>query len=138
MVRAIFSIVAGLIVAVASVFVMETIAQMVHPQPPGFDPRDTDAVREMFRRLPTSAFLLVGAGWTLGAGLGAFIAVRVARREARWPGYLVGGLILAATLFNVYTLPHPLWFILASVLAIVIATQVGTRAAFRDPAPGAG
>lgn len=138
MVRAIFSIVAGLIVGVACVFVMETIAQMMHPQPAGFDPRDTDAVREMFRTLPTSAFLLVGAGWTLGAGLGAFIAVRVARREARWPGYLVGALILAATLFNVYTLPHPLWFVLASVIAIILSTLMGTRAGFRGPAPVVG
>lgn len=125
--RAIFSVVAGLIVAVACVFALETIAHFIHPPPPGFDPRTVDAVRELVASLPISALLLIGAGWVFGAGFGAFIAVRVARREARWPGYLVGSLVFAATLHNLYMIPHPLWFAAAALIGILIATVVGTR-----------
>lgn len=127
MARAIFSVVAGLIVAVAAVFLMETITHTFHPAPPGFDPRNQEAVRALVADLPLAAFLLVLLGWLLGAGFGAFMAVRLNRRVARWPGFLVGTLILLASLYNLFTIPHPVWFFVAAVVGVPIATWLGTH-----------
>jgi hypothetical protein len=130
MARAIFSIVAGLIVAVVCVFAMEYITHIFHPAPPGFDPRDKDAVRALVAGLPLLAFILVLFGWLLGAGLGAFMAVRINRRIAKWPGLLIGALLLAATLYNLLTIPHPVWFFVAAVIGIPIATWLGTNVGY--------
>lgn len=127
MVRAIFSVVAGLIVAVGCVYVAEVVVHSFHPTPPGFDMRDPDSVRALVAGLPLSAFLLVLAGWILAAGLGAWIAVRMNRRAALWPGVLVGALVFAATLYNIITIPHPIWFAVAGLAGILIATAVGAR-----------
>lgn len=127
MARAIFSVVAGLIVAVACVFAIEYIVHLFHPAPPGFDPRNKEAVRALVAGLPLFAFLLVLFAWLLGAGLGAFMAVRINRRIAKWPGFLVGTLILVASLYNLFTIPHPIWFLVAAVIGVPIATWMGTN-----------
>lgn len=130
MARAIFSVVAGLIVAVVCIFSMEYITHLFHPAPPGFDPRNQDAVRQLVAGLPLFAFILVLFGWLLGAGLGAFMAVRINRRIAKWPGWLVGALILMASLYNLFTIPHPVWFFVAAVIGVPIATWIGTTVGY--------
>lgn len=126
MARAIFSVVAGLIVAVVCVFSIEYIVHMFQPAPAGFDPRNQEAVRQLVAGLPLYAFVLVLLGWLLGAGLGAFMAVRINRRIAKWPGWLVGALLLMASLYNLFTLPHPVWYFVAAVVGVPIAAWIGT------------
>ena len=40
---------------------------------------------------------------------------------------LVGALVFAATLYNIITIPHPIWFAVAGLAGILIATAVGAR-----------
>jgi hypothetical protein len=125
--RAIFSIVAGLIVAVVCVFSIEYILHIFHPAPPGFDPRNQESVRQLVAGLPLYAFLVVLFAWLLGAGLGAFMAVRINRRQAKWPGLLVGALLLMASAYNLYTLPHPVWYVVAALIGVPLAAWIGTN-----------
>lgn len=127
MARAIFSIVAGLIVAVAIVFAMNTLSHTIHPPPPGVDLTNPEALRALIADLPVTAFLVILLGWTLGAGFGAYIAVYVAKRAVRWTGYLVGTLVLIASLYNLFTIPHPVWFFVAAVVGVPLATWLGTH-----------
>ncbi|MGQ0714545.1 MAG: hypothetical protein ACT4PJ_12560 [Gemmatimonadaceae bacterium] len=130
MARAIFSVVAGLIVAVTVIYAMNLVSHTIHPPPPGFDPRNPDAMRVLIAQLPFTAFLVIVVGWMLGAGLGAFMAVRVVHRAVRWPGYLVGTLILVASLYNMFTIPHPVWFFVAAAVGVPISTWTGTQMAY--------
>jgi hypothetical protein len=138
MARAIFSVVAGLIVAVVVVWAGNLLSHTIHPPPAGLDLRDAATMRDFVASLPVSAILLVGLGWILGAGFGAFMAVRMARRAARWPGYLVGALILLATMYNLYVIPHPMWFAGVAVVGIAVATVLGVRIGFGSPVAPAG
>jgi hypothetical protein len=130
MARPIFSIVAGLIVAVVCVVGIEYIVHIFHPAPPGFDPRNPEAVRELVAGLPFYAFIVVLIAWLLGAGLGAFMAVRINRRLAKWPGLLVGALLLMASLYNLFTLPHPVWYFVAAVVGVPIAAWIGASVGY--------
>lgn len=130
MARAIFSVVAGLIVAVALIGGMNILTHELYPPPPGVDARNPDAIRELIAVMPVSGLLLIVVGWILGAGLGSHMAVRVAKRTVRWPGFLVGTLILLASLYNLFTIPHPIWFFVVAVVGVPLATWIGTQTAY--------
>jgi hypothetical protein len=133
MVRTIAGILVGIVIAVASVFAIEQIVHLFAPAPPGFDMRDPEQVRARVSSLPATAFLLVLLGWVLGTGLGSWAAVRISRTGMRWPGLAVGAAIVAATLYNLVTIPHPIWFAAIALIGIPIASWLGARAG----APGA-
>ena len=131
MVRAIAGILVGIVIAVATVFAIEQVVHLFAPAPADFDMRDPEQVRARVASLPMTAFLLVLIGWLVGTGLGSWAAVRISRAGATWPGLVVGAAIVAATLYNVVTIPHPIWFVALALTLIPIASWLGARAAHR-------
>lgn len=129
MVRAVAGILVGIVIAVATVFAVEQIVHLFAPAPPDFNMRDPEQVRARVAGLPATAFLLVLVGWLVGTALGSWAAMRISRSVTLWPGGAVGGAIAAATLYNVVTIPHPIWFAAAALILIPIASWVGARAA---------
>jgi hypothetical protein len=132
--RAILAVVAGCVVSVLIVFGMDAISHSVYPPPTGVNLRDPAAMRTIIQQMPTGAFIVIVAGWILGAGSGAWVATRFSRGKA-WAGIVVGAVTLAATAFNLFTIPHPVWVVLAALVGIPLATWGGTRAARTSPPP---
>lgn len=129
MVRTIVGILVGIVIAVATVFAIEQIVHLFAPAPPDFDMRDPEQVRARVASLPVTAFVLVLLGWVLGTALGSWAAVRISRAGASWPGLAVGAAIFAATLYNVVTIPHPIWFAVVALIGIPIASWLGAKRA---------
>jgi hypothetical protein len=132
--RAILAVVAGCVASVLVIFGMDAISHSVYPPPTGVDVRDRAGMRAVIQQMPTGAFIIVVAGWIIGATLGAWVATRLSRGRA-WAGVVVGGVTFVATAINLFTIPHPVWVILAAVIGIPLATWVGTRAAQTSPPP---
>src|SRR5688572_17805929 len=103
--RAIVAVVAGCIVSGLVVFGMDAISHLVYPPPAEVNVRDQEAMREVVGRMPTGAFVIIAAGWMLGAGFGAWFATRLSGGKA-WAGGAVGGVTLAATGVNLFTIAH--------------------------------
>lgn len=138
MVRIVGGILVGVVVAVALVFVIEWVVGLIVPPPAEFDMRDPEQVRARVASMPAWVILLVLAGWLVGTGLGSFTAVRIARIRRLWPGLVVGAIIFLSTLYNVMTIPHPIWFVAVSVIAIPIASGMGAkRGRTHTPVPDA-
>ena len=131
--RVILGIIAGVVIAVAVVFAVELILNVISPPPADFDTSDPVDVRERVRGLPMFAFGLVLVGWLAGTALGSWAAVRIGQRPITWPGLVVGAVVLGATIYNIMTIPHPIWFVAISLLAIPIVSWMGARKA-RGPA----
>jgi hypothetical protein len=127
--RVILGIIAGVVIAVALVFALELIVNVIAPPPADVDMSDPVHVRERVSGLPMVAFALVLLGWVVGAGLGSWAAVRIGQRPVAWPGLLVGAVIFIGTLYNIMTIPHPIWFVGIALLAIPIASWVGASRA---------
>lgn len=125
--RSILGVLAGLVVGVAVVAVVETAGHRLIPPPAGMDTGNPAAMAEAMASLPVAAYLFVLAAWIFGAGIGADTAMRIARGGARWPGLAVGGFILAATLSNLWIIPHPWWVAVAGVAGIIGATLVAAH-----------
>lgn len=134
--RSFLGVFAGLVVGIVLVGLVETLGMRLIPPPPGMDPADPASIAAAMGNMPVGSFLFVLAAWFLGAGVGASTAMRFARSDARWPGLAVGGVILAATLYNLWMIPHPVWVAVAGVVGIIVVTVVAARP--RGPAASPG
>jgi hypothetical protein len=124
--RSLLGVLAGAVVAVVMIMIVESIGMFLYPLPAGVDPTDSAALAAAVPSLPLGAFLFVLASWVLGAGAGALVALRVARGPARWPGLAVGCLVLLGAAYNIMVIPHPTWFVGAAAVGIVAATLLAT------------
>ena len=124
MIKNIAAGIVGVLVAVGLVWLVELIGHAVYP-PPDIDFSDADAIRRYTSTMPVGAFAFVGGAWFLGTLGGTLAASRIGSAAPRLFAMVVGGVVLAATAFNLAYIPHPLWFSITGVAGIVIAAWLG-------------
>ena len=125
MIRKILAVVAGVVVAFATVMLGELIAHQLFPINM---PKTTDnaALAAAMAAAPLGAKLSLVLIYFLAPLFGAWVAGRVSR-AASWPSWTVVALFLLATAANFFMLPHPLWLVVASVAAILVGGGLGVR-----------
>ena len=116
-------IIAGLAVAFALVIAVELFSAVVHPVPPDFKGTQEETCAHV-ARYPQWVLAVAVPAWALTAFAGAWTAKRFGTRPA---AITVGLLLTAAVLCNVSMLPYPIWFKIASPLAVVAAVFVASR-----------
>lgn len=136
--RAVLAVVAGIIVAMVLIAIIESIGLSLHPAPPGADPSDPEAMRAYVAGLPARALLLVLAAWLIGAYVGGVVAASIARRPDPRPfTFAVAFVVLAGALYNLLTIPHPVWMLPAAALGIPLAAVLATFVVVRGFAKAA-
>lgn len=125
MVRSIFAVVGGIIMAMVVVMLVQGVSLKLYPLPEGIDLNDKNAFVEYIRTLPIGAFLLVLASWFVGPAAGSLVAGTMARRSPFLHAAPIAVLFLAASIFNMSALPHPSWFWLPGILASPLGAACG-------------
>ena len=133
--RKIAAAVAGVILAVILVAVVERIGHLVYPLPADIDVTNTEELRAYVKTLPVGALLFVLLAWLAGTFGGGLLASFIARDNFRLYTGIVGGLVLLGTAINLVVIPHPLWFSMLSVLAIIATTYLTREVARRTLTP---
>ncbi len=118
--------VAGVVIAVALVWVVEKVGHAVYPPPPDLNFADPDAMRAYIATLPLGALLFVAAAWFIGTLCGTCAACAIGTAKPVIFAMLVGGLMLIATIINLVMIPHPMWFSVPGIVGIVVAAWLGT------------
>lgn len=110
------SVVAGLLTGLLLIFVIEYISHKMYPQPPGFDLSKADRETQAFfiRLMPTGAFLMVLLAYSLGAFSGGFVSAFISKKLKI--SLVVGGVLMLAGIANFIMVPHPVWFVVVSLL----------------------
>ena len=142
-VRSVYAILAGLLVGMAIIVSAELGGQKMLSPP---DPTDAavtetnevadpaEVALERPTELPASAFVVVLVGWLAGSALGAFTTVKISDRNWRMHAAIVTALFLAAGIYNLATLPHPLWMWPSAVLAFAVGGHLGATMGARAKA----
>lgn len=117
--------IAGVIVAMVFVWLVQRVGHAVYPPPPGLDVNDAGAMTAYIETLPIGAFLFVIASYFFGTFGGTFLACRIAGSQPMLFAGLVGGLMLIAMAMNIAMIPHPTWFVVAAIIAIIVAAWLG-------------
>ena len=128
------AVVAGLFAGGVAVALIEGVSSLVYKMPEGLDPFSKDtaqqsAFAEWIGSLPIGAFLFILAAWACGCFLGAFVARISAPNRSLIPGLIVWGFLTIASLFNLFVIPHPLWFWFAGILVCFVFGLLGLVAA---------
>jgi len=127
MLRTILGVVLGVIVAVIVVGVVEGAGHTIFPPPPGVNLTDPAQLATVMSRITFPAKIAVLLAWVLGVLAGASAGNVIAGRR-RWAGRVVTLVVLALSVFNMTTIPHPVWFMIAAVVGMLAAGAVADRA----------
>ena len=125
--RKIFAVVLGVIAAVVLIIAIEALGHSLYPLPASIDVTDTDAMKAYVTTLPVTALLIVMAAWIVATLVGGLLACFIARETPLIYSAIIGGLVLLGTIINLMSLPHPLWFSITSVLAIIATIFITGR-----------
>lgn len=130
LVRHFMAILAGAILGFAVVALLETAGHLAFPPPAGTDLHDPAALSKVMEMVPLPAKLMVVLAWFLGALAGGWAAARIARdNRAAW---IIAGIFILMTALTIAQIPHPLWMIVAGLVAPLLAGWlVTTRLANR-------
>jgi hypothetical protein len=105
MTSAVLGIVAGIVVALATVFAIDLAGHQIYPLPSDLNMDDYEAVGAYVQARPAGASAFVLAGWFFGAADGGLVAALVSRRAwAVWP---VVAAVAATGIVAVLMIPHP-------------------------------
>ncbi len=132
LVRNLIALLAGTVVAIVGIGLVQVLAHRAYPPPAGVDIRD-EAVREtMMLNAPIPALLLVALSYFTGTFFGAWVAARLSADAHARQGYLIGGMMLISGIMNLRAIPHPGWFWAASIASFVVAAYLGAQLGARQ------
>jgi hypothetical protein len=124
-VRIVLGVILGTAIGFGIVMLGDYLNHMFFPPPPDLQITNPDAIRAYMADAPFTALLGLPVTWTLAAFAAAFAGAKIAARA--WPGWIAGALIFAATGLNLAFIPHPLWMLIAAVIAVPLAAFFGAK-----------
>jgi hypothetical protein len=129
--RSILSVVVGVIAAVLVVGLLEAEGHLLYPPPPDINLHDSEQLRAIVDRLPLGALLSVLVAWGAGSLAGGFVAAAMARNRHLIHALIVGCVQMMAGIVTMVIIPHPMWFMIASIVILLPAACLGAWLAGR-------
>jgi len=127
----VLAVIIGILVGMIVISIVEAIGHMIYPLPEGFDPYNSEIVKAYMTDMPVGALLFVLLAWAAGSYSGGWIAVLIAVRSFRIIAVIVGLFLLAAGVYNMIMIPHPLWFSVLGIMGIFAGTWLGMALGIR-------
>jgi hypothetical protein len=138
----VLAIILGAVAAFVMVMAIEILGAFLYHLPPGLDPsKDQETLKAYVATLPPGAFLFLLAAWAFGTFAGAMVAAWLAPCHRLVHGLIISELLLAAGIYNLVTLPHPIWVSINGGLLFLPAACLGVYLApskRQSPASAAG
>lgn len=122
--RLVVGCLAGILAAMLLIAGIQTVGHQIFPPPEGLADASGDQLAALIAAIPFEAWIPVLVSYLLGAEAGAAIAGLISRRPGLTAA-IVGAVLLGATAANLTLLPHPTWFAIASVVAVVAGSVGG-------------
>jgi hypothetical protein len=119
MLSKILAVVFGVVAAVIVIIAIEALGHAMYPPPGDLDITDRQAMEAYVAGLPLGALLFVMAAWVAATFTGGLLACFIAKEMPFVYASIVGMLVLLGTIINLMSIPHPLWFSIVSVSAII-------------------
>jgi hypothetical protein len=129
MARTILGIVAGIVVAFATVFIIDLAGHQIYPLPSDLNMYDPEAVGAFIRTMPPLALAIVVLAWFVGALDGGVVAAAISRRH--WTVWPIAALVALGGIVNVLMIPHPALLQIGAVVAPLLGGFAASLVAHR-------
>jgi hypothetical protein len=110
---------AGAFTGIVLITLAQLLSARIYPLPAGIDRGDSQAMGEFIRSLPLPAMFLVLAGYLVGVLGGAWVGGRLSCTAPGRQVFLITALFLIASVMNLTSFPHPPWFWVANLGAVL-------------------
>ena len=124
--KSLIAIVAGIVVAGVTGFLVQTAGDMLLGYFIGLEPISAQGAAALGTDRATEALLVVVAAYFLGPLAGGYVAARLAPVNRALHAATVGAFQMIFGLIALALFPHPLWFSVATFLAFVPGALVGS------------
>ncbi len=125
--RNVLSVVVGLVAAIVTFLIAETINTSLHPIPTNLDFTDSIAVKSFYENQPITLWFLVLAGWIIGSLLCGLLIKTISKNENRKLPIIAGIILTLSAVANFFSLPHPTWFIVVGLVIFIPSTILGHK-----------
>ena len=116
---------AGVVVAVFVVAIVEMAGHAIFPPPAGLDPTNPADLERLWEVVQPAAKAMVVLAWFLGSLTGSCTAIAISRRVV--PAWVVGAIIAAFSLYASQMFPHPAWMVISAIVLPLVAVLVAKR-----------
>lgn len=125
--RSVIAVCAGIFVGALMIYFFERLGHLVASPPAIPDPTDPTSVRAAMAAMTVPNFIMLLVAYLFGTTLGCWIAARMAPSRAIVHSLVVGAIFLFGGISNFIRIPHPMWFVVAAMLAFGAAPFLGAR-----------
>ena len=108
MIRNILAVIVGLVVGNIAIMGLHYLGALFYPPPKGIDMNDIKAITEYISIAPLGSLLFVMFAHIGGTFIAGISTTLVSKNII--PIYIIGVFFTLAGIYNLYMLPHPLWF----------------------------
>ncbi len=129
MLRSLLGVFLGIITVVVTVGSVQRLSHRYYPPKENLTPDNVKGMVDHLSQLPFGAFAFLLVSYVLAVFLGTLIASRLS--HSRLINYIPSIFTLIAVLFGFLYIPHPLWFVITSILAIIITAILAENLGFR-------
>ena len=118
-----FGTVAGIVV----ILFWQLYINSLFPLPAGIKPDDTEAIKQILLNMPVNAFLLLLLAYATGSFVAGLVAALISKESKIQLALINGSILLVMGIVNLIRVPHPLWFIILSVLLYLPCSYLGAK-----------
>ena len=129
--RALLAITVGIGVALTATWGGEVLGAALHPLPASLA-GDPTALGPHLRAAPAPVLLVLILGRGLGTFAGALLAAALVAARRALVATVVGLVLMGVTFLSLVSRPHPYWFALAAMSAVILAHVSARAIARRD------
>jgi len=119
MIRKIAAVIVGLVSAVLIFLIAENLNAAIHPYPTTLDFTDSSAVETYFNNQPLLFWFVVLIGWAVGSFVCGLVSKAISKSNNKNLAYIAGGVLTLSGVANIFSLPHPTWFIIVGLLVFI-------------------
>ena len=125
--RSLIAVIAGAVSAFGIIALVELVSSRLYPMPAGLDPGNPEAMSNYIATLPIGAFLMLLLGYSLGGLGGGFVAAKLAPKARFTHAGVIAILLIAASVLNLMSFSHPVWFWVANIAVVLVFPRIGAR-----------
>ncbi len=127
--RSIIGVIVGILAGVLVISLIQMLGHSIYPVPEGLDMKDPAVVAEYIKTAPVGAILSVLIGYLLGALVAGFVSTKVGKVNHIKLGLICGIFLLLGVIMTIFAIPHPVWFMITSVILTVPMALLGAKLA---------